>query len=81
MTEDQILHLWHFVAMGRKVAWAPDDVTFRLVERVAVHPDEPSRCAFFQGGEYAALYNADPAEFFEVAPLFPNTKQPDETRS
>jgi hypothetical protein len=65
MTEEEEQYLADVVASGKVVMWNPDPETCRRVvdvREVPVAPDdepEPSRCAIFDNGDYAALYNCE----------------------
>lgn len=55
---------------GHSLYWAPDSETCRKVTYIGEPPScapddepEPSWCAYFEGGEYVALYNVEVGDF------------------
>lgn len=64
------------VVSGVTVMWNPDSETARKVVHVGEWKskdpdveDEPGLCAFFENGEYAALYNCELKEFITAKRL------------
>lgn len=79
MTEAEELILTQALARGR-VIWTPDESTARQVIRICNpappkgEEPEPSKCAYFADGKYAALYAAELQDFYHIQPIT-TTKQ------
>jgi hypothetical protein len=76
MTEQEELDLKTLVDSGSIIMWNPDQVTARTIVRVGTWrsndpdvEDEPGLCAFFDNGEYVALYNCELEEFIKAQRL------------
>lgn len=66
MTEQEAAKLSDiFRKADGRLAWFPDDDVgyIRVVKSIAGHVAEDGKCAFFAGGEYAALYNCPIDDF------------------
>ena len=59
--------------LSKKTLWIPDQKTARQIVRIGNRKDEPSSCAYFDNGEYVALYNCDLTDFFTVDPIVINS--------
>lgn len=76
MTEEQQQQIAQLVNSGAVIMWNPDQETARTVVSVGKWrssdpsiEDEPGLCAYFDGGEYAALYNCEISDFIEAKRL------------
>jgi hypothetical protein len=70
MNDNDIKRLKKVVESGELVLWNPDQETAIPVCRIGPPPKpadgdvpEPSECAWFTNGKYAALYNCDLSDF------------------
>lgn len=67
MDEEQINQLESLLAQGHKLFWSPDNSTAREVVSIGDPPQEevpePSRCGYFENGQFVALWNCEIEHF------------------
>lgn len=68
MNPDEIKHLKKLVNFG--LMWRSGEDEYKLVKTIRKYEDEPSECAFLSNGNYVALYNTEPKEFFTISYAF-----------
>lgn len=69
MTPNEELCLKAHLTMEKTILWRPDEHTARFVKSITLNSFEPSYCAYFENGEYIALYGCDLTDFYKITKI------------